>query len=236
LRQHLIRAGRLQVYQRRFSGLDAGGAPQWAPFALLAQVSSLQSGDPFYQDVPRIAGINDPTYPQSTRDIVISFSPGKAAGFHLGGIVPGKDGWLWRASPSGSWALDGDGNITPRDGRYEIANDVQYPGNIVTVSGSNVIFGYHGEGWRSQEADQWIHYHDDGLFIGQFGTPGVWVPSPARATAVAGFAGNAFTPQLVTVAGQVYLWHNDESGHGGVHRWWLKGADTLREFEAPISP
>jgi hypothetical protein len=234
LRQHLIRGGKLQVYSHAFKGFDAAGNPQWGPPALLATVPALLPNDPYYHDVPQIGGINDATYPQTSRGIIVSFNPGKAVGFHLGGIDPHRDGWLWRASPSGSWDVDSSGNITPRDGRYEIDHGVNYPGNVVTVAGRQVVYGYHGEGWRNGEADQWLHFYDNGLFVGQFGTPGLPVPIAKRAESVAGFAGNAFTPQLVTVAGQVYLWHNDESGHGGVHRWWLKGADDIRLLEAPI--
>ena len=236
LRQHAIVGQRLQIYSRRFDGLDASGNPRWADFAVLGRVPALAADDPYYHDVPLVSGVNEATYPQTSRGIIVSFNPGKSAGFHLGGIDPTRDGWLWRASPSGSWNVDAAGSLLPRDGRYDIAQGVQYPGNVVTVSGTQVVFGYHGEGWRGGEADQWLHFSDDGLFVGQFGTPGLPNPASQRGEAVAGFAGNAFSPQLVTVDGQVYLWHNDESGHGGVHRWWLKGAEAIRVFEAPIQP
>jgi hypothetical protein len=31
--------------------------------------------------------------------------------------------------------------------------------------------------------------------------------------------------------GALYLYHNDESQHDGVHRWRFDGAETLRELE-----
>jgi hypothetical protein len=55
-------------------------------------------------------------------------------------------------------------------------------------------------------------------------------------SALLGAAGNSFSPSLVTVNGIVYLWHNDESVHGGVHRWRLDGLQSIKVLEAPISP
>jgi len=50
--------------------------------------------------------------------------------------------------------------------------------------------------------------------------------------AQAGQAGNSFNPSLVRApGGALYLYHNDESQHDGVHRWRFDGAETLRELE-----
>jgi hypothetical protein len=236
LRMHLIRGEALKIFARRLEGSGAHATPHWTDPQLLAQVPALHADDPYYHDVPFIPGINESVYPQSERGVILSFNPGKSRGFHLGGIDPAREGWLWRASPTGSWDIDPSGNLTPKDGRYDINQGVQYPGNTVSVAGRQVVYGYHGEGWRDGEADQWLHFYDDGLFVGQFGTPGVARPGLVPAEAAAGFAGNAFSAQLVTVNGEVYLWHNDESGHGGVHRWWLDGAAAIRELKVPISP
>ena len=234
LRVHLIRAGSLGIYSRSLQSLDASGEAHWGAPTLLAHVPVLQPDDPYYHDVPFVPGVNEAVYPRTEQGIVVSFNPGKSGGFHLGGIDPRREGWLWRSSPTGSWDIDSSGNVTPRDGRYEIANGVQYPGNIAVTSGRQIIYGYHGEAWRSGEANQWLHFYDNGLFVGQFGTPGL--PQPTEGDAVAGLSGNAFAFQLVTVNGQLYLWNNDENGHGGVHRWWLEGADGIRVLEAPIRP
>ncbi len=235
LRLHQIRGDDLKIFTRRLDGSDAGKLRWMAP-KLLARVPMLQADDPYYHDVPFIPGINESVYPQTARGVILSFNPGHSRGFHLGGIDPAREGWLWRASPTGSWDVDSTGNVTPKDGRYEVDQGVQYPGNTVLVAGRQVVYGYHGEAWRSGEADQWLHFYDDGLFVGQFGTPGLPRPPSERAAAVAGFAGNAFSGQLVSVNGEAYLWHNDESGHGGVHRWWLQGAAAMQELKAPIQP
>ena len=42
--------------------------------------------------------------------------------------------------------------------------------------------------------------------------------------AVAGKAGNSFNPSLARAPdGQLYLYHNDESQHDGIHRWRIEG-------------
>ena len=58
--------------------------------------------------------------------------------------------------------------------------------------------------------------------------------------ALNGTSGNAYSPALVTAAtgtakgdgdgdgGELYLYHNDENAHDGVHRWALHGAAQLR--------
>jgi len=111
---------------------------------------------------------------------------------------------------------------------------VQYLGNVVTVAARHIIYGYHGEAWNGGQADQWMHFLDDGLFVGQFGVP--VYPADNKVVAQAGAAGNAFSPQLVSVNGQLYLWHNDEGVHGGVHRWHIADADSVTTLEAPIAP
>ncbi len=233
LRRHVIRFGALGIFARGLEGFDADGDPVWRAPAALARVASLKDTDPYYHDVPTVGGVNDPTYPSTGDGLVISFNPGRSAGFHLGAIRPGEDRWLWRASPSGSWELDAADQIASPDGRYEIGNGVQYPGSVVMATGTHVVYGYHGEAWRSGQANQWLHFLDNGLFVGQFGRPGL--PGKGR-DAPAGAAGNAFSPQLVSVDGHVYLWHNDEHAHAGIHRWRLEGADRIRVLEAPIRP
>jgi hypothetical protein len=131
--------------------------------------------------------------------------------------------------------VDDHGQIVPKDGRYGIGDGVQYPGNVVMTAGHQIIYGYHGEAWRGGQANQWLHFLDNGLFIGQFGRP--WVPEKGDpGPAVAEATGNSFSPALVTVNGQLYLWHNDESGHAGVHRWRIDGTDGIRVLEAAIEP
>ena len=232
-RMHVVRFGALKVFSRPLEGFDDAGNPKWGAPRELAQVADLRDDDPYYHDVPLVGGVNEATFPITQSGVVVSFAPGTSKGFHLGGIKPGDNRWWWRASPSGNWDVDDRGQITPKDGRYEIGNGVNYPGNVVMAAGHQILYGYHGEAWRGGQANQWLHFLDNGLFVGQFGLP--WVPAKGDpGPAVAEASGNSFSPQLVTVNGQPYLWHNDESGHAGVHRWRIDGTDGIRVFEAAI--
>ncbi len=170
--------------------------------------------------------MNDPGYPKTGSGLLISFNPGKSKGFHLGALRTGSGSWIWRASPTSQWKVDGKGGVVSRDGSFDSGHGGDYPANMVVASGSSIIYGYHGEGWNGGQADQWMHFHESGLFLGQFGDPvypddNITFPKPAA-------AGNAFCPSLVTVGGKLYLWHNDESVHGGVHRWHIAGLDSIR--------
>jgi hypothetical protein len=124
--------------------------------------------------------------------------------------------------------------VVAPDGTFELRDEVHYPASIVTAAGADIVYGYHGEGWRQGQANQWLHYQDDGLFIGQFGTPTyAW---RNKVEARAGSAGNAFAPALVTVGGKLYLWHNDESVHAGVHRWRIDDVESVDRVSAAIDP
>jgi hypothetical protein len=231
LRRFVQRFGTIEVFSRGLAGFDAANDPQWDAPELIARLERVQPREPYYHDVP--SGVaNEPAFPDTSDGVLVFFNPGQSPGYHLGGVRVGGDGWQWRASPSGRWTLDRAGDITSLDGTFELGRGVQYPGSIVTTSGRQIVYGYHGEAWNGGQADQWMHYFDDGLFVGQFGAP--VYPAQNKVFAKAGAAGNAFSPQLVTVNGEVYLWHNDESVHAGVHRWHLVGANQIRELEAPI--
>lgn len=234
LQSHVLRGLTLQVYRQTLSGFDAQGNPQWNAPELLSRVSRLAPGDPYYRDVPVVAPVNEVNYPQTRGGLVISFNPGRAAGFHLGALRPDDDRWVWRTSPAGSWQIDRDGQVIAPRGVFETERGVQYAGNTVMTAGEHIVFGYHGEAWNGGQANQWLHFHESGLFIGQFGRP-VYV-ARNRLDALPESAGNAFTPTLVEVGGQLYLWHNDESVHGGLHRWRIEGAREMQLLYAPMSP
>ena len=76
-----------------------------------------------------------------------------------------------------------------------------------------------------------VHFSTDGLFLGQFGTLNIGFNSAIQ-YALNGTSGNAYSPQLVMGPDhQIYLYHNDENAHDGVHRWLLRGASELRLSE-----
>ncbi|HTV72976.1 MAG TPA: FlgD immunoglobulin-like domain containing protein [Steroidobacteraceae bacterium] len=234
IRSFVQRGRTFEVYVRRLAGFDGSANPRWEAPAPLAGVAYVLPADPYYHDVPLVGGVNEARFPQTSSGVVVFFNPGASNGFHLGGVRAGEQRWLWRASPTRKWSVNRAGEIVSPDGSFDIDRGVQYPGNTVVTAGRQIIYGYHGEGWNGGEADQWMHFLDDGQFIGQFGEP-VYA-SRNRVSAAPGEAGNAFSPQLVRVDGQYYLWHNDESVHGGVHRWHLEGVDGIRVLEHRIDP
>ena len=73
-----------------------------------------------------------------------------------------------------------------------------------------------------------MHFTDEGLFVGQFGTPNFPTgPTNDNKYHLPGAAGNSFSPNLVrdSKTGKVLYLHNDENVHGGVHVWSLAGVD-----------
>jgi hypothetical protein len=233
LRGYSLRMREFVILTRKLSGFDSDANPRWGTPLQLARVSNLEARDPYYHDVPIVGGVNEASFPKTSKGVVVSFNPSRTPGFHLGGIRIGGSRWLWRASPSGRWTVDKSGRLESRDGTFELDRGVQYAGNRVIALGDQIVYGYHGEGWNGGQADQWMHYLDDGLFVGQFGEP--VYPAHNKLSADPGAAGNAFSPQLVLANGELYLWHNDESVHGGVHRWHIEGVDQIRILEAPIA-
>ena len=199
-----------------------------------------------------------PTYPTTATGDLVVFDgsdghrptsikpPFGNHGMHLGVVRPGAGaGFKWQASPWGTWqvgsepeTLDGINGtryfITPdtKDGRFGGNDTVQYGGSNAHVAGPNIVYGFPGEFFHAAEASQWIHFHDSGLFLGQFGTLNInfvagGIMAPVH-YALNGTSGNAYAPTLVDGPdGQIYLYHNDENAHDGVHRWLLRGAAEL---------
>ncbi|WP_373529935.1 hypothetical protein [Nostoc sp.] len=214
-------------YKKTLAGFDTVGNPQWNPPILLAKVPT-EFKDPYYHLSP---------FPARTRvtssGVVVSFDPSTKGntGWHLGGVKLGSNKWLWRASPTG-WT-DGHGTYQTQ----EVDGSIQYAGNFSMVNGRNIFYGFHGEFWKHRptgnvgQANQWMHFFDDGLFVGQFGRS--WYagnPYFEGKGAVAGSAGNAFSPTVIKVNGKMYLYHNDESSHSGVHRWLIEGTARIKEL------
>jgi hypothetical protein len=154
-------------------------------------------------------------------------------GAHLAGqdATVGGSGWNWLASFAG-W-LDGKGSYQTR----AIDGSVNYAGNLVWAVGENIVYGYHGEGYRPKDpvaaggyvgqANQFMHFQENGLFVGQFGTP-LLIQGGAPADPGPGQAGNAFSNILLAAGPNALHWyHNDESNHGGVHRWRINGTASM---------
>ena len=223
-------AGVQQVLRRRLAGSDADGRPLWSNAA--ETIASVPVGTDTPHARGAFTGILGPRFPVTASGRVVFFDSSVQGndGFHLGAADLGGNEWAWLASPSG--VLDGRGSFQTRrfDGRIE------YGGNAVWAHGAHVVYGFHGEFYtdattgRVGQANQFMHFHENGLFIGQFGVPS----TRDAAEGTPGLSGNAFSPTLVRAGTAMYLLHNDESAHGGVHRWRIDGWDSVHELRAAI--
>ena len=214
-----------QVMRLPLTSFEDAGAPQWAREPVkLASVPTLK-GTPHYRGA--FSGM-PPRFPVTASGRVIYFDGSVAGneGFHLGAAAQGSDGWLWQTSPSA--ALDGKGSFQTK----AIDGSLQYGGNAVWAHGRHIVYGFHGEFYkdlqngRVGQANQFMHFDESGLFLGQFGLPATRATEPAQA----GLSGNAFSPTLVRDSDRLFLYHNDESAHGGVHRWRIDGWNDVGDL------
>lgn len=239
------------IQESAFTGWDAEGMPTWGPEQIVATPPK-GDRDPFIkgntfssrsgQRFPRTDSGKLVFLDASRRDINVN------PGWHLGAVSAGESAWAWRASPSGQFTITGDVENPPAEllsgsilhgpgyctGVYEDVRDHQYGGNRVVACGDLIAYGYHGEFWRGGQASQFIFWDDSGLFLVQCGQPSY--PWRNLSSSYPGTSGNAFSPDLVRGPdGDYYLYHNDESVNGGIHRWRITGMDTLQIIAISIS-
>ncbi|MCJ8210220.1 hypothetical protein MUY27_10900 [Mucilaginibacter sp. RS28] len=212
---------------RALTGFNAENAPVWGTEKVLATLPAAEPTDP-------MENLDLTTYRAAditSSNILIQFNRSRFTAnnilnWHLGGIRIGDSKWLWRTAKGTSPDYKGP---YPPDGSFDNRR-VNYAGSTDLVMGRNVFWGYYGEGWGNGEVNKWNHVYDDGLFIGQFGTTTDW-----HAEAQPMMAGNAFAAKIVKDKfGHVYIYHNDESFHSGVHRWRITGLNTIKEQEFTI--
>jgi sugar lactone lactonase YvrE len=234
----LLGAGTQTLLRQRFLGFDARGEARWAEAPERIASVPMRPGSP--HDRGAFSGLVGPRFPVTASGRVILFDPSVTGneGFHLGAVEVGADDWLWMASPSAP--LDGRGSFQTREADRKLRaadRGIQYGGNVVMALERQIVFGFHGEFYTDQtngkvgQANQFMHFHDSGLFIQQFGLPS----TRATIDAEPGVSGNAFSPTLVRAGDRLYLHHNDESTHGGVHRWRIDGWQSIGELRGGAS-
>jgi sugar lactone lactonase YvrE len=220
--------GGATVYARDLEGFAPDGVPRWSALPRALATLPATADAPVWRGA--FSGSSGPRFPTTSRGEILSFDPGvepRADGvfprFHLGAFDPATRRWTWRASPPG--AFDVEGAFPSR----AFDPHVQYGGNVLWLRGRNVVYGFHGEGFSDPasghvgQANRFVHFRDDGTYLGRFGVPTTRATGPAAA----GVAGNAFSSMLVTAGDELRLYHNDESQHGGVHRWAIRGLDGI---------
>lgn len=216
----------LTFTKKVLSGFDGLNNPVWESPVILA-VTHINNGDPEY------GGAYSIPIAITSSSVILSFNsnkpPNGSSGYHLGGIKAGDNKWLWKTALSTNADYKG---VFPSNGDFDIGNDVQYAGNAAMAIDRSIFWGYNGEFWKASQTNKWNHVYDDGLFIGQFGVTG---PEVQKQEGPAMMAGNAFSPSIVKVGDDYYLYHNDESYHSGVHRWKITGLNTIQEQSIPLT-
>jgi len=161
-----------------------------------------------------------------------SGAPVSHNGWHLAGLDAKTGTWRWKAAPGTLRTYRGD---WPPNGSFDTGNNVGNSGSFVHVVGDNLFWQYIGEGWKSGETNMWTHVHDDGLMVGQFGVLQQYLPDGTEDEGQPGMAGNATSHGLVRRPdGTIYIYHNDEGFHGGIHRWRIENLGSIHEQPVPV--
>jgi hypothetical protein len=186
-------------------------------------------------DDPKANGQTFPVKTSSNRMITFcqrkSDGYGYRGGYHLGAIKKGTNKWLWKASKATPSTYMGP---MPSDGSFDLGNGVEYPAGGVYTIDNNIFWNYNGEFWKNSQTNIWNHYADNGLMIGQFG---ITAPEGQQLYGEQAFpmgAGNVFSSVFVKVDTSYYLYHNDESVHGAIHRWKITGLNTVKQQSSNI--
>ena len=186
--------------EQALTGFDASGNPEYGAETTLATIpwsytwdTQPPAGASYTYYAPMFLTMPD-------GDLAVYNQWAQNAGMHLGAINPATGAFQWEAMPA----------IGPLDGLGNFDTDAGYGGNRVMVAGSSIFVGYNGEFWMNQgQANQFMQFSDDGLFIGEFGTP--QLANGSSWNRGYGMAGNSFSPFTVVVNGTTYLYLNDEA-------------------------
>lgn len=219
-----------EVKRLLLAGFDGSNNPIWVSSPVKLASIPLYAVD--YPKTPQYnwgwSGVIGPRFPMTTTNVIVYFNNSASGdGMHLGGVDLGGTAFKWQASPAG--ALDFKGQY--QTDTYGVG--LQYGGNVVYTVDRNIFYGYHGEFYRDAnnnrvgQACQFMHFYDNGLFIGQFGVPNTQTNGRQK-----GAIGNAFCWNIVSHNNYAYVYSNDESTFGGVTRWKISGLGSVVEMSA----
>lgn len=205
------------------TGFDANNNPVWGPDSLLASAPPITPRDPgFNGNTSKLR-----TGEMTSTNILINFDGGNSSTgsdpYHLGAVKLGDNKWLWRTALATSYEYTGP---FPSDGTYDVGNRVVYSGSVATAVGRNIFWGYHGEFWKNSQTNKFNHVYDNGLFVNQFGITG---PEVTGREAPPQMAGNVLSPNFIQRNDTIFLYHNDEGHHSGIHRWRITNLNSIQE-------
>jgi hypothetical protein len=232
-----VPGGTFQVYKRPLTGFDSSNNPVWGAETVLVPHGPVLGTEPIGTgNLPKGQAL-------ANGNIVFFDSEGERGtgaqrrghGYHLGAMDPATGNFVWQAAPATWRRYNGP---FPDKGQFDIGNlgetpyqsgrdNAAYAGGDVLVAENIILWGYHGEGWQDSQTNMWNMYSSEGLFLGQFGA----LKNPQ----LPGMAGNVYSCTVVKVNGKLYLYHNDESVRGAVHRWEIGGLDTITRSALPLA-
>ena len=219
---------RITWKKRSLTELDSSNNPVWASSWSTVATSPVLSA----HEVCNTATWQTQPWEITSTGVLLAFEDTNdpLADWHMQGLDVATGQWKWRAAPATNSKYAGP---YPSDGAFDVGNNSfsSYAGGSYHASGRQVFWEYHGEGWKGGQTNKWVHLYDDGLVVGQFGvvSPAAGNPALQLPEAAAEMAGNAFISTVVAAPdGSLYIYHGDESWHGGVHRWHVTGLDSIQ--------
>jgi hypothetical protein len=204
---------------------DANGTPVWAAFNVIESIPVIIANDPIYR--------GDLTHYRpaeiTSGGVHASFDE-QIAGkiYHVGGIKNGQ--WIFKTALSTFTGYRGD---FPSGDRFDIGNQVIHAGGILLTLDNTLFWNYTGEFWGGSQTNKYNHVHESGLMLNQFGVAYKYTPQQ-RQGVLAMDAGNAYSFNVVKVNSRVFIYHNDEGIHSGVHRWEVTGMNTISEINGSV--
>lgn len=224
------------------TGFDSNNNPVWSTTANVLGDTGIITND---DTSPNVLGRNQgvitdsgniifmDTFPITGANNVTGVQDGPHRGYHLGAVKLGTSGYLWQTARATYTNYAGP---MPADGTFDVGNGVNaYAGSCVLVDSNDLIWGYHGEFWKQAQANIWNQVSDIGLFVQQFGYAQPRGVIDSQPPAIPMMAGNSYAASLVRTGGFLYLYHNDESYHGGLHRWKVSGLDTIKKTTIAVT-
>jgi hypothetical protein len=211
-------------------GFDASGNPDWG-IGTMITFDNVPDAHKYMaimkDDFDPWEATNTDISQVTTSGKQVTFDGTTEKGWHLGLIKLKTDGTLTTAFQTKT-ALSTRKNYLgdfPRDGRFDIGNNVIYSGADMKVMGNHIFWSYRGEFWKSVQTNYFNHFYENGLPVGHFGVGG----HEATKFIQEGMAGNALNWNITKVdADNAYLYHGDESIHGGIHRWSIKNFSSIK--------
>lgn len=217
LRTSATAGGVITFTSKAFHGFS-GGIPQWSGSVTIATASA-NNGDPASTGAWEQPWFN---IGLTSSNVVVSFNAHQGTttyrDYHLGGVPLGGSAWSFKTSVAANITYPDEQGTFPTQASYGGHN-----GNAVWVVGNNIFWNYDGQ--YGNFSNQFAHYNDDGLFIGQFG-----VSTRTAVTMPAGYTAN-YGDAYVLRGGDGNLWafSSDEAVHSGIHAWKISNINSITE-------